>query len=614
MIARHFTKVVLGAAALGLALPVLAQDVGVQVARGPHYAGDTIRVQVTATGFEEDPPPEVRVAPPKQGRLEFAGMSPTVSSSIRILNGQISRTKDVRFVYEYRYTAGPPGDASVGPFEVSQGVTVRRGSAVRLRIVPMSSSDDIGVRLILPESPVYVGARLPVVLTLEMTEAIEENLQSYSVQVPFFASSQAFRFLDSEPALGTGSGQNRFGPMDPGERKVKVSTGDGVIELSGTVSTRTRTRSGAPGVVVEISRTVVPMEPGVHAIPGSQLRVDEVTRWRRDLFGRPQAGQVRKLMAAAPSSEIRVDPVPLEGQPASFAGAVGRGFELEVTADRSVVAAGEPIELVLTLRGDGLSNAALPPLDVEGLLPPEDFRVPTDFLSGTVEDGAKRFTAVVRVLHEGVQEIPSLEYAWFDPEIEDYVVTRSRPIALSVGPSQRVGAADVQSPLAPELPSTQEAETPSGSPELGMAGADLAIERDPLKLAAIPPGVGNWRASWWIALYAISVAVVLGALWDSRRRGLDPVLAGRRRRLAAARQRVERAAVSGNEGEVAGEIASALREMIVESPDSRNAELDSFLGECDAQSFAPAGSARRMDEEFLVRALELARAIEEGNS
>ena len=184
MIARRFAKFVVGAAALGMALPVGAQEVNVQASRGPHYAGDTIRVQVTATGFEEDPPPEVRVAPPKQGRLEFAGMSPTVSSSIRILNGQISRSKDVRFVYEYRYTAGPPGDASVGPFEVSQGTTVRRGAAIRLRVVPMTSSDDIAVQLALPQSPVYVGARLPVVLTLEMSQAIEENLQSYSVQVP----------------------------------------------------------------------------------------------------------------------------------------------------------------------------------------------------------------------------------------------------------------------------------------------------------------------------------------------------------------------------------------------------------------------------------------------
>ena len=99
-----------------------------------------------------------------------------------------------------------------------------------------------------------MGAGLHVELKLELTKRIEENTESYSVHVHFFAPSQAFRFLDSESALGTGSGQNRFGPMDPGERKFKVSTGDGVIELSGTVSTRTR--NGAPRVVVEISRTV----------------------------------------------------------------------------------------------------------------------------------------------------------------------------------------------------------------------------------------------------------------------------------------------------------------------------------------------------------------------
>jgi len=149
---------------------------------------------------------------------------------------------------------------------------------------------------------------------------------------------------------------------------------------------------------------------------------------------------------------------------------------------------------------------------------------------------------------------------------------------------------------------------------MGLAGADLAIERDPVKLVAALSSGAERRVSWWVALYVASVGVVLGALWDARRRGLDPVLAGRRRRLAAARPRGERAGGIGNEGEVAGAIASALREMIAESPDSRNAELDAFLGECDAQSFAPAGSARVVDEAFLSRARELAQAIEKGAS
>ena len=45
MIARRFAKFVVGAAALGMALPVGAQEVNVQASRGPHYAGDTVRVQ-----------------------------------------------------------------------------------------------------------------------------------------------------------------------------------------------------------------------------------------------------------------------------------------------------------------------------------------------------------------------------------------------------------------------------------------------------------------------------------------------------------------------------------------------------------------------------------------
>lgn len=583
---------------VGVALSAAAQEVTVQSGRGPHYTGDAIRVQVIATGFEESPAPEISVASPQVGRLEFAGVSPSVSSSIRIQNGQIKRTREVRFVYEYRYTVGVSGDVSLGPFEVTQAATVRRVSPIRLRISPMASSEDIGVELVLPQSPIYAGARVPVVLIARMTEQVEDNLQSYTLKAPFFASSPVFRFIDVEPT--------------PGQRNFNVSTGSATLELPGTLSTRRR--GDRSWIEIEIRRLMVPLQPGVHDIGTIQLVVDEVSQWRRDLFGRPQAGQIRKLKTRAPHTEIRVEPLPAKGKPASFAGAVGRGFELEVAADRTVVAAGEPIELELTLRGDGLMTAALPPLDAEGLLPPEDFRAPRGVLSGRVENGVKIFKTVVRVLHEGVQGIPPLEYAWFDPETEAYVVTRSRPIALSVGHAQRVSAADVRSRELPErIQKTDGAINESqDSFELGIAGADLAIERDPAKLTGRGYADTTRFFEWSGPLYAISIGLVLWALWDTRRRRLDPSVVRRRRRLAKARRRIEQAAGEAEEGHIAGLVASVLREMIAEWPASRSAELDAFLGECDARSYAPTGIRQELDDDFLVRARDFARAIEEG--
>ena len=106
---------------------------------------------------------------------------------------------------------------------------------------------------------------------------------------------------------------------------------------------------------------------------------------------------------------LSVKQIPADRTPESFAGAVGSGFSLTVSADRTVVKVGEPIALHFELRGDGnLETAALPRLDAEGLLPANSFRVAEGEIPGRLEDGAKRFTTTVRVLDPGIQEIPAL--------------------------------------------------------------------------------------------------------------------------------------------------------------------------------------------------------------
>ena len=88
---------------------------------------------------------------------------------------------------------------------------------------------------------------------------------------------------------------------------------------------------------------------------------------------------------------LEVIEVPRSGRPASFAGAVGSGFSLEVSADRSVVQVGEPITLQLHLRGDGdLSSAGLPPFDAEGLFDPTRFRLPDEPPAGRIARCATR--------------------------------------------------------------------------------------------------------------------------------------------------------------------------------------------------------------------------------
>ncbi len=278
-----------------------------------------------------------------------------------------------------------------------------------------------------------------------------------------------------------------------------------------------------------------------------------------------------------------------------------------------MVQVGEPITLTLTLRGEGLEGAALPPLDAFGLLPKESFRAPSGERPGELVDDAKRFTAVVRVLDERVSEIPALAYSWFDPTTQSFETTRSRPIALSVGAALVIGAADVEGATAPadegDATRTPESARTGG---LTLTGADLAIERDAERL--LRGRDDGTRGTWLPAgIYATSLLLVALALLERRRADVDPAL--RRRRQLLAEQRKELGEAAGLPPQQAAErIAGALRRMLAELPHHRDPEVDALLGECDALRYAPSGPSGASVDALRARAEELARRLQEVGS
>ena len=574
-----------------------AQEVDVRVSRGPHYVGERIVVVVTAAGFEEKPTPDIEAPRPGRGELQLQNVTPEVSTSITIQGGRMTQQRQVSFSYQYSYLTHEPGEVRLDPFRVTQGARRVATRPVALRVQDLASSSAMAVELEVPESPVFVGERVPVTLRFFLSSSLRENLQSYDLRVPLFDAPQSFRFLDEEDAAT--------------DTEVSIDTAVGTLALRGRI--REVRRNGQPFVEVAVTRTLVPLRSAEHELPASSLVVEEGTRWRRDLFGRRQAMHTRKWRVQDRIRRLGVRDLPSEGQPASFAGAVGAGFTLEVQADRTVVQVGDPITLTLLLRGEGLATASLPPLDAEGLLAAERFRVPSADLTGTLtDDGAKRFTAVVRVLDESVPEIPALAYSWFDPTTGSYQTTRSRPIALAVRSAEIIGAADVES----EQPPLATVRTPALEPSqataprtrsLALSGADLAIERDPARLLR---SAGGGRGARWRTggLYALALVVVGAAWFDRRRRDVDPEFARRKRNLAANLRRLEAASGLGAR-EAAAEVAGALRSMLAEVPEARGPEIDDFLGDCDARRYAPTSAEIAPDDAICARARELALHI-----
>ena len=483
---------------IAFAPAVRAQDVQVAVDPGPHYVGDAISIRLTVRGLEEQPTPQASAPDPTNGSLEFAGVSPSVSQSITIINGRMGRTREVSHVFQFRFVASRPGRVEVGPFQVTQGSTRVGSPSVRLAVQDIPSSDSVAVEVKLPKGPFYVGERIPVRVEFALEKSLQQNVLSYDLRAPLFDRQQQFRVLEAG---------------EPGDTKVVLQTAAGALELSGT--TRSIGRGGRTFVVVSLERTIVPLSAGSHELPAATLSVQEGVRWRRDFFGGRRATQLRRWRAQDRARTLDVKSIPGGGRPASFAGAIGSGFTLDVAADRTVVQVGDPISLTFTLRGDGLETARLPPLDAPGLLPGRAFRVPAGDLTGEIVGDAKRFRAVVRVLEERVDEIPALAYSWFEPSSQKYQTTHSRPIALAVRSAEVIGAADVQGDPAPgssALPDrdptapTAEGEVGVRARSFALTGADLAIERNPEKLLAT--GRPAWAAAWVVAsLYGSALVV-----------------------------------------------------------------------------------------------------------
>lgn len=640
----------------------VAQDARVEMARGPYYQGQPIELHLIASQFEESPQPEVEFDPQPALAIRLVGVSPTTSTSITIVNGQMTRVHEVRFTYRYELTSSRTGEVLVPAFRVRQGAMVRTTRSFTVDVAAVPSSDEFGVSLVLPEGPIFVGQRVGVAIEVRIDQAAAPDVLDYRIEIPLF-DVPGVRFVDTAPPGAT--------------ETIPIATASGVVQLRAT--SETRNIGGRPAIVLRAERTLIPQRAGRIQAEAPTIAVERGTRFRQDFFGGRRAVATTRTLSAGRPVRIEVAELPHEGRPPSFAGAVGTDFGLEVTADRSVVQLGEPIELTFHLRGHGdLASAGLPPLDAPGLFDAAKFRLPDEEPAGLVDEDGKHFRVIVRVLDAGVREIPALAYSWFDADSRRFETVHSLPIALSVGAAQVVGA-DAVTSAAGEGGEGEEAGTGLGAWLGGGAGgrggaqragssaeraageaggsgaggagrgdvrvgslaetaANLAIERDAdalLREARSTRGAGLAT----VALYGLGLALLGFGFVDRRRRAVDPAIRARRTALVRARQAIDAAAASVSAptsaataastaasasaaastgsarsagAEAAAAIGRALRELVASEPGLASAELDAIVAECDAQRFAPEGAARRSGTATAALAARARSVVEAG--
>jgi hypothetical protein len=219
-------------------------------------------------------------------------------------------------------------------------------------------------------------------------------------------------------------------------------------------------------------------------------------------------GQVtdKPLVLHSDSTPLRIQPLPMQGRPADFSGAVGK-FDLSAEASVAKAMTGDPITLKMKITGQGNfdrvstnglgANAAWKSYKPNARFEPAD----SDGFAGT-----KVFEQTIVPTQSGSSEIPAVNFSYFDPDTRSYVTKTTGPIPIEIVP----GSAPASAPAAT---------TPTIAPTTGRSTDGLVPDHlQIVGASSLHPVV---LAPWFLIANALMViATTIGLLarrWRERR-------------------------------------------------------------------------------------------------
>src|SRR5690606_33443095 len=185
---------------------------------------------------------------------------------------------------------------------------------------------------------------------------------------------------------------------------------------------------------VILKRVVLyPQKTGELEIEPLSLDVSlQVPTNKRDFFGGRIFAQTNKTVSAG-NRTINVKPLPTEGKPADFSGAVGE-FQFSVTTSKTHLNASESLQAKVAINGKGnLKLFEIPSLNLPGSLEvydPEFNESVRTTLSGMEGNVSDSYTIVPTF--KGKYPIPSISFSFFNPKTEKYQTLSSGEIMINV--------------------------------------------------------------------------------------------------------------------------------------------------------------------------------------
>jgi len=487
----------------------------------------TLQIQINNASEHEKP-----VIPEVDGLEIVPQGTPSRSYRTTIINGRTTRRNTLTYLYSV--TATREGTFTIPPVKVVADGQETKTSEMRIVATQSETDDLMFVEIEGKDSQIFVGQALQLTLKIWIRAYRDKEynitLNEATMWSLLSKQTQWGNFTESIQAM-TKNRQRPGGKLTLRKDNEGQERGYLLYEIEATVYPDRPGKIDGDDVRIIVN---YPEELGRTRSPISMLG-DDIFRGSSLFSGDPFGSfgsqlaitRIRPIVAETEVESITVKPIPEEGRPADYRGAVGQ-YRIASKADPISVKVGDPITLNIGIEGKGPMDLLRAPALSEQASLLSDFKVPSEPLPGFVDGTQKVFSTTIRPLREGINEIPPIEYSYFDPEQETFVSIKSDPIPITVA------AADV---LALEsIVGTRNASPGStSSPEQVPDVSDWAAAQGPAVMLSVVPRPGSLSLPMLIAILLPPILITMLTVFAVRHHLANLVSVKRRFKRAMVR-------------------------------------------------------------------------------
>jgi hypothetical protein len=330
----------------------------------------------------------IRVTPQFLGVFSIPGLTPNSKTiGLEVVSGNEPNP------YAY-HSPSIPKPLPVAKAPIPKGVELKAGGAAF-------------VQLLVPKRPVYVGESVPVDIEVGIRPGIVTS-------------------LNGPPTL--------------------TSSDFTLNNLSRTPVRREQNIEGTPFEVLTWHTVLAAVKPGEFTVAvEAPLSIRNAKSAEDEAFASKLGWPFSQIIyngvapkdetVPSPTSELKVLPLPAQGQPKDFSGAVG-DFRVSSDISPAGAAVGEPQTLRLHVTGAGnfdrVDSTMLDHLDHWKTYPVKSAFTPKDAIGYA---GEKVFEQPLIAATSGQQSIPELAFSYFNPNTQQYEQAHTQPIEVTVAAS-----------------------------------------------------------------------------------------------------------------------------------------------------------------------------------